>query len=172
MPGSVQKVQRLIDDAVAKGATVLAGGKPGPANSHPQQAAAAAAAPAVAAAHENGGAVPPPSPARVTRRAAAAAAAAGGSSDGGSSSSSSVGQFYPPTIITGVTKEMDLYYEEAFGPVSCRVLGFLELLGLQTLSLLLWHLAASHVSGCLLQLPQVSFLFLGLHLLARSLQHT
>uniref|UniRef100_A0A383W8G7 Aldehyde dehydrogenase domain-containing protein n=1 Tax=Tetradesmus obliquus TaxID=3088 RepID=A0A383W8G7_TETOB len=121
MPGSVQKVQRLIDDAVAKGATVLAGGKPGPANWHPQQqqqsqAAAAAPAAAAVAAAENGGAVPPPSPARLTRRsAAAAAAAAGGSSDG--SSSSSVGQFYPPTVITGVTQEMDLYYEEAFGPV-------------------------------------------------------
>jgi hypothetical protein len=120
MPGSVQKVQRLIDDAVAKGATVLAGGKPRPANWHPQQQQQnAAAAPTAAAAIENGsnGAVPPPSPARLTRRAAAAAAAAagGGSSDGGSSSSG--GQFYPPTVITGVTKEMDLYYEEAFGPV-------------------------------------------------------
>jgi acyl-CoA reductase-like NAD-dependent aldehyde dehydrogenase len=116
MPGSVQKVQRLIDDAIATGATVLAGGKPGPANWHPQQQQQqdAAAAPAAAAATENGSngvTVPPPSPARLTRRAAAAAAAGSGSS------SSSVGQFYPPTVITGVNKGMDLYYEEAFGPV-------------------------------------------------------
>jgi acyl-CoA reductase-like NAD-dependent aldehyde dehydrogenase len=129
MPGSVQKVQRLIDDAVAKGATVLAGGKPGPANWNPQQQQQnAAVTPTAAAATENsnnGGTVPPPSPARLTRRAAAAAAAAAGdgsSSDGGGSSSSSVGQFYPPTVITGVTKEMDLYYEEAFGPVGSKVL--------------------------------------------------
>jgi acyl-CoA reductase-like NAD-dependent aldehyde dehydrogenase len=118
MPGSVQKVQRLIDDAVAKGATVLAGGTPGPANWHPQQQQQQHAAGTPTAAAENGsnGAVPPPSPARLTRRAAAAAAAATGGS-----SSSSVGQFYPPTVITGVTKEMDLYYEETFGPVGVFV---------------------------------------------------
>lgn len=108
MPGSVEKVQRLIDDAVSKGARVLAGGKPGPANWQQTPAAAAAAVNG-----DSSNSVPPPSPARVTRRAAAAAAAAG-SSD----SSGCVGQFYPPTIIEGVTRDMSLYYEEAFGPVS------------------------------------------------------
>jgi succinate-semialdehyde dehydrogenase/glutarate-semialdehyde dehydrogenase len=34
------------------------------------------------------------------------------------SSSSSGGQFYPPTVIVGVTPDMDLYHEEVFGPVS------------------------------------------------------
>jgi succinate-semialdehyde dehydrogenase/glutarate-semialdehyde dehydrogenase len=28
------------------------------------------------------------------------------------------GWFYPPTLLTGVTKDMDLYYEEVFGPVA------------------------------------------------------
>lgn len=117
MPGSVEKVQRLINDAVSKGATVLAGGKPGPANSQQQQQQ-----PAASAAAANG--VPPPSPMRVTRRSAAAAAASEqGSSDG--SSSSTAGQFYPPTVIVGVTKDMDLYYEEVFGPVSASCSRFL-----------------------------------------------
>lgn len=113
MPGAVEKVQRLIDDAVSKGAKVLAGGKPGPANYEQQQQPDHSTAAAA-----NG--VPPPSPARVTRRSAAAAAAAAtpGDEQGTGSSSSSVGgQFYPPTVIVGVTKDMDLYYEEAFGPV-------------------------------------------------------
>ncbi|KAF8061097.1 ALDH22A1 [Scenedesmus sp. PABB004] len=98
MPGAVEKVQRLIDDAVSKGATLHAGGTPGPANSG--GGANGAATP---------GGAPPPSPARNTRRAAAAAAGGGGAA--------ATGQFYPPTVITGVTKGMSLYYEEAFGPV-------------------------------------------------------
>jgi acyl-CoA reductase-like NAD-dependent aldehyde dehydrogenase len=64
----------------------------------------------------------PLTPTRVTRRAAAAAAAAGGGdgsiNGGSSSSSSSRGQFYPPTVITGVRPGMSLYSEEVFGPVS------------------------------------------------------
>jgi hypothetical protein len=36
----------------------------------------------------------------------------------GSGSSGSNGQFYPPTVIVGVTPNMDLYHEEVFGPVS------------------------------------------------------
>jgi acyl-CoA reductase-like NAD-dependent aldehyde dehydrogenase len=61
MPGSVAKVQRLVDDAVAKGAACLAGGRPN-----------AAAGP---------------------------------------------GQFYPPTVLTGVTEDMLIWHEEVFGPV-------------------------------------------------------
>lgn len=53
-------------------------------------------------------------PTRMTRRSAAAMAAA--TADGGSSGSS--GQFYPPTVIVGVTPKMELYHEEVFGPVS------------------------------------------------------
>jgi acyl-CoA reductase-like NAD-dependent aldehyde dehydrogenase len=61
MPGAVEKVQRLVDDAVAKGARLLAGGAPN--------------------------------------------AAAG------------EGQFYPPTVLTGVTRDMLIWHEEVFGPV-------------------------------------------------------
>ena len=53
-------VQALVDDAVAKGATVLVGG------------------------------TAPDRP----------------------------GAWYPPTVVTGVTKDMDMYYEEVFGPVA------------------------------------------------------
>lgn len=68
MPGSVEKVQRLVDDAVAKGAKALTGGRPGPAD---------------------------------------------GNSAGGKE-----GQFYPPTVLVGVTKDMLIWREEVFGPVS------------------------------------------------------
>jgi acyl-CoA reductase-like NAD-dependent aldehyde dehydrogenase len=61
MPGSVEKVQRLVDDALSKGARALSGGKPN--------------------------------------------AAAG------------AGQFYPPTVLVGVTKGMAIWHEEVFGPV-------------------------------------------------------
>lgn len=61
MPGSVDKVQRLVADALAKGATCLAGGAPN-----------AAAGP---------------------------------------------GQFYPPTVLAGVTSDMAIWHEEVFGPV-------------------------------------------------------
>lgn len=61
MPGAVDKVKRLVDDAVAKGARCLAGGKP----------------------------------------------PAGGSG----------GQFFPPTVLAGVTKDMAIWHEEVFGPV-------------------------------------------------------
>jgi len=33
--------------------------------------------------------------------------------------SSSTGQFYPPTIVAGVTREMRIWNEEVFGPVMC-----------------------------------------------------
>ncbi|PRW57735.1 Aldehyde dehydrogenase 22A1 [Chlorella sorokiniana] len=65
MPGAAEKVQELIDDAVAKGATVAAGGK-------------------------------------LPRGGAA-------------------GQFYPPTVITGVTPDMRIWQEEVFGPVMAVV---------------------------------------------------
>jgi acyl-CoA reductase-like NAD-dependent aldehyde dehydrogenase len=61
MPGSVEKVHRLVADALSKGARVLAGGAPN--------------------------------------------AAAG------------AGQFYPPTVVTGVTRDMAIWHEEVFGPV-------------------------------------------------------
>ena len=64
MPGQAQKVQALIDDAVSKGAKVLAGGSLGKTG------------------------------------------AAGG-------------QFYPPTIVVGVTRDMRIWNEEVFGPVMC-----------------------------------------------------
>jgi hypothetical protein len=115
MPGAVDKVQRLIDDAVSKGAQVLAGGRIGPAN--PSAAAAANGSateqPPPAAAAANGSNGLPVTPTRLTRRSAAAMAAA--TADG--SSSSSGGQFYPPTVIVGVAPDMDLYHEEVFGPV-------------------------------------------------------
>lgn len=41
-----------------------------------------------------------------------ATALVGGSSPGGT------GWYYPPTVITGITKEMRIYYEELFGPVA------------------------------------------------------
>lgn len=116
MPGAVDKVQRLIDDAVGKGAQVLAGGRIGPAN--PPVAAAAANGDAhdysaAAAAAVNGSSSGAPmTPTRMTRRSAAAMAAA--TADGSNGSS---GQFYPPTVIVGVTPNMDLYHEEVFGPV-------------------------------------------------------
>lgn len=127
MPGAVNKIQALIDDAVSKGAQVLVGGRIGPANYNPganggdggaSQAAAAAATHGSAAGAGAGAA--PLTPTRLTRRAAAAmAAAATGAADGSSGSSSAGGQFYPPTVIVGVTPEMSLYHEEVFGPVSC-----------------------------------------------------
>eukprot|EP00983_Pelagomonas_calceolata_P023586 742869-Pelagomonas_calceolata.AAC.3 len=58
--GLAQKIQGLVDDAVAKGAKVLAGGK-----------------------------LPQHLP----------------------------GQFYPPTVITNVNKNMEIWSEEVFGPV-------------------------------------------------------
>lgn len=61
LPGLADKVQRLVDDAVARGATVVTGGS-----------------------------LP---------------------------SKDSVGQFYPPTILTGVTRDMRIWQEEVFGPV-------------------------------------------------------
>eukprot|EP00879_Flechtneria_rotunda_P025534 GHRR01027136.1.p1 GENE.GHRR01027136.1~~GHRR01027136.1.p1 ORF type:complete len:614 (+),score=214.33 GHRR01027136.1:630-2471(+) len=112
MPGAVNKIQQLIDDAVSKGAKVLVGGKPGPAGvatiQQQQQQAAGT----------NGvnGALPPPSPARITCRAAEAAAPAA-AGDANRVSTASAGQFYPPTVVAGVTKDMDLYHEEVFGPV-------------------------------------------------------
>ncbi|KAI8471381.1 MAG: Aldehyde/histidinol dehydrogenase [Monoraphidium minutum] len=63
MPGSVEKVQRLVADALAKGATALSGGAP---------PAAGAAGP---------------------------------------------GQFFPPTVLAGVTRDMAIWHEEVFGPV-------------------------------------------------------
>lgn len=119
MPGAVDKVQRLIDDAVSKGAKVLAGGRIGPANPTPTTSSPSAAAVNGDAQSQQqqpaaNGSSTAATPTRVTRRSAAAAAAAAD----GSSSSSSVGQFYPPTVIVGVTPDMDLYHEEAFGPVS------------------------------------------------------
>jgi len=64
MPGLAQKIQGLVDDAVAKGAKVLAGGK-----------------------------LPQHLP----------------------------GQFYPPTVITNVNKNMEIWSEEVFGPVMCII---------------------------------------------------
>jgi acyl-CoA reductase-like NAD-dependent aldehyde dehydrogenase len=61
LPGLADKVQALVDDAVARGATLVAGGRAPPA--------------------------------------------------------SAPGQFYPPTILTGVTREMRVWREEVFGPV-------------------------------------------------------
>jgi acyl-CoA reductase-like NAD-dependent aldehyde dehydrogenase len=126
MPGSVEKVQRLIDDAISKGAQVLVGGQPGPANSRQQQTAAAACDAGTNV--PNSTAALPPSPARVTRRAAAAAAAAAAAgadepTGGGLAAIHALGQFYPPTVITGVTKDMNIYYEEVFGPVSAGLAG-------------------------------------------------
>lgn len=65
LPGLVEKVQGLVDDAVGKGATVVIGG-----------------------------AIP---------------------SDGNNNNTN--GQFYPPTILTGVTRDMKIWQEEVFGPV-------------------------------------------------------
>jgi acyl-CoA reductase-like NAD-dependent aldehyde dehydrogenase len=65
MPGAAEAVQQLVDDAVRKGAKVMAGG------------------------------VLPPK-------------AAGG-------------QFYPPTVLTGVTPAMRIWQEEVFGPVMAVV---------------------------------------------------
>jgi hypothetical protein len=59
--GLAEKIQGLIDDAVSKGAKLLAGGK-----------------------------IPAGMP----------------------------GQFYPPTVITGVKRGMRIWEEEVFGPVS------------------------------------------------------
>lgn len=59
MPGAAQRMQQLVDDAVAKGAKVLAGG------------------------------VLPAGP----------------------------GQFYPPTMLVGVTRDMAVWTEEVFGPL-------------------------------------------------------
>eukprot|EP00890_Picochlorum_soloecismus_P005080 jgi/Picsp_1/5573/NSC_02932-R1_protein len=64
LPGLDEKVQSLVDDAVAGGAQIV-----------------------------TGGAIP--------------------SKD----SDLSKGQFYPPTILTGVTKDMRIWHEEVFGPV-------------------------------------------------------
>lgn len=104
MAGAVEKVHQVIDDAVSKGATVLTGGRPGPVQQQQQQPV-------------NGlNTLAAQSPMRVTRRSAAAAAASHQGS--GSSGSGATGQFYPPTVITGVVQGMDLYYQEVFGPVS------------------------------------------------------
>jgi acyl-CoA reductase-like NAD-dependent aldehyde dehydrogenase len=61
MPGQVDIVERLVNDAVAKGATALVGGQRGP----------------------------------------------------------SSGQFFQPTVLTGVTHDMDIVKNESFGPVMC-----------------------------------------------------
>ncbi len=123
MPGAVDKVQRLIDDAVAKGARVLLGGRPGAATG------AASTVPSTTTVAANGctsnssnsraqaqtTGTPPASPARLTRRAAAIAAA--GDAAAAPASPHGMGQFYPPTVITDVTRDMHIYYEEVFGPV-------------------------------------------------------
>ena len=64
LPGLAEKVQKLVDDAVARGATVVTGGR-----------------------------IP------------------------GKDSELGKGQFYPPTILTGVTRDMKIWHEEVFGPV-------------------------------------------------------
>lgn len=64
LPGLAEKVQSLVDDAVARGATVVTGGR-----------------------------IPDKD------------------SELGS------GQFYPPTIVTGITPDMRIWHEEVFGPV-------------------------------------------------------
>ena len=61
MPNQADYVQSLVDDAVAKGATALCGGKVNP--------------------------------------------------------DKTAGQFYPPTVLTGVTHDMRIMREEVFGPV-------------------------------------------------------
>ena len=106
-------VQFSIVAGLPRYVQVLAGGRIGPAGS---AAAAAAAVNGDSHQHSANGSSngAPMTPTRVTRRTAAAMAAA--AADSGSNGSS--GQFYPPTVITGVTPDMDLYYEEVFGPVS------------------------------------------------------
>ena len=90
MAGSVEKVQRMVQDAVSRGAKVLVGGSPGPAGQ------------ATTTDSTNG---------RLEAdRGAAAAAALTGCSNG---------QFYPPTVLVGVDNSMAIYREEVFGPVSC-----------------------------------------------------
>jgi acyl-CoA reductase-like NAD-dependent aldehyde dehydrogenase len=64
LPGLADKVQELVDDAVANGATVVVGGR---------------------------------TPSEDSELAS--------------------GQFYPPTILTGVTDSMRIWHEEVFGPV-------------------------------------------------------
>ena len=137
MPGSVAKVQRLVDDAVSKGAHVVVGGRPGPANysanntsstsgKQPQPTAAAAAA-ATAGEEASGasggwlrfgrsGSSKGKQGAAVA--AGAAAAAGGGQLAAVQEEAIGGGQFYPPTVLVGVTKEMLIYREEVFGPVS------------------------------------------------------
>mmetsp|Transcript_2726 Transcript_2726/g.3869 ORF Transcript_2726/g.3869 Transcript_2726/m.3869 type:complete len:633 (-) Transcript_2726:403-2301(-) len=64
MEGQIDIIQSLIDDAVAKGATLHTGGKRNP-NLH--------------------------------------------------------GQFYEPTVISGITQKMRIFHEEVFGPVMCII---------------------------------------------------
>jgi acyl-CoA reductase-like NAD-dependent aldehyde dehydrogenase len=149
MPGSVSKVQRLVDDAVSKGAKVVVGGRPGPANrsdssntssSAKQPQPTSVAVTTAAADDEAGGASGGwlrfgRAGSSKGKQVVGAAAKAGGAAAGGGGGGQGAalleevvggGQFYPPTVLVGVTKDMLIYREEVFGPVSSARCGVAE----------------------------------------------
>jgi len=134
MPGAAERVGGLVDEAVAGGAAALSGGQVGTTGNGALVGGEGAAGRAgeeaeQAARQRNGGgeaqaaaATPAQTPARKRRAtrtsgrkgddAPAAAAAAPPPSSG-----APAGQFYPPTVLTGVTRAMRIWREEVFGPV-------------------------------------------------------
>ncbi|CAI7782533.1 unnamed protein product [Closterium sp. NIES-53] len=135
MPHHVQRLQRLVDEAVGQGAQVVVGGKiplgscedlscsprrseVGREGLGEAATAAAAVAAAVAAAGTAAGTATAGTP------APAAAAASEGALPFGSSSSCRLslgGQFYPPTVLVNVQPTMRILHEEVFGPLMCIV---------------------------------------------------
>ncbi|GJP45642.1 hypothetical protein CLOM_g5005 [Closterium sp. NIES-68] len=132
MPHHVQRLQRLVDDAVAQGAKVLVGGRI-PLGScedlscSPREGVSGGGAFGEAVSEARGedpGSTGASAVAAGGEGPVAAAAAAALGLPLASSSScrpSLGGQFYPPTILVNVRPAMRILHEEVFGPIMCIV---------------------------------------------------
>jgi acyl-CoA reductase-like NAD-dependent aldehyde dehydrogenase len=117
-------IQALVDDAVAKGATLVSGGKILYQGAAPSAAAPATPAPAAttatpATARSRSRSRSRAAPASSKSKGAASRAESDGESEEAPSSELAQGLFYAPTLLVGVTHAMRIANEEVFGPVMC-----------------------------------------------------